>query len=301
MIPLPATNSTPAKRMRAVAGLVVYAKALQEFVFQPTYLSVGNDMGPALSALLAVNPEQDAFVRAALLKALPDHQKKCRDGCAKRVVECVLAAVSGLVPADEHETFKSQLTQLTSGLCVKWQHVQRLQERVEPSFTLDALDGWKPLPALPILPAANNGVTVTPPPRSGGKGHHPGPQEMERALLTTADVVKVVWPAFVATGLEQPADEEDGPSDLVHHGYVLTRAEIQDAANEEMPRRVMRRTIREANPATQKKKRDSGIFYLKERPMDRTSNSSSSIGNTILASFVTCKGLETSEMTAGLL
>lgn len=43
-------------------------------------------------------------------------------------------------------------------------------------------------------------------------------------------MVKIVWPAFLATSLESLAEKEDGPSDLIHHGYVLTRADVQGAA-----------------------------------------------------------------------
>ncbi|KAK0385342.1 hypothetical protein NLU13_7818 [Sarocladium strictum] len=259
-IPLPATNSPLAKHMRVTAGLAIYANALKEFVFHPTYLSVGNTMGPFLNALLGADPDQDRFIRAALLKALPDQQKKCREQCTTRVVDSVITAVSGLIPPDQHGAFQSQLTHLTHELCEKWQTIQRLQERVQPIFALEDLDDWKPLPTTPPPPAPNDSATAAAQAGSRGQAQQPESQQPERALLSTTDVAKIIWPAFLATGLEQSGDGDEGPSDLVHHGYVLTRGDVENAANEEMPRRAQRKAFREAKPTGQKARRDSGIF-----------------------------------------
>lgn len=259
MIPLPASNSTPAKRMRTIAGLAIFSRALENFVFQPSYLSVGSDMKQALDALPGANLDQDSFVRAVLLKVLPDQQNICRDMCAERVADEVVAALSGWVPADEHATFKSRLGHITRDLCVNWQRVQKLHERVEPSFVFETLDDWKPLPTLLDPLPSSNGVEVTPP-HHGRRDSQPGPQELAPVTLTTTEVLKVVWPAFLATTLEQPADDEESTSDLVHHGYVLTRADTEGAANEEMPRRAMRRATRESRAASQRTRRDSAVF-----------------------------------------
>ncbi|KAK0367437.1 hypothetical protein CLIM01_15206, partial [Colletotrichum limetticola] len=50
-IPIPASNSTQAKQMRATAGLIIYARALARYVFRPTYFSQESDDKELLDAL----------------------------------------------------------------------------------------------------------------------------------------------------------------------------------------------------------------------------------------------------------
>ncbi|KAK2024526.1 hypothetical protein LX32DRAFT_598617, partial [Colletotrichum zoysiae] len=69
-IPLPASNSVDAKQMRATAGLAIYSRALEKYVFRPTYLSLGTDAEDVLDELPAVDSFQDALVRAVLLEVL---------------------------------------------------------------------------------------------------------------------------------------------------------------------------------------------------------------------------------------
>ncbi|EGY23795.1 uncharacterized protein VDAG_05233 [Verticillium dahliae VdLs.17] len=75
-IPLPASDSAHAKRMRTIAGLVIYARALTTFIFQLTYVSVENDTEKALDVLPTANPEQDKFVRAVLLRLVQKLNKR---------------------------------------------------------------------------------------------------------------------------------------------------------------------------------------------------------------------------------
>ncbi|KAM0274953.1 hypothetical protein ACHAQH_007721 [Verticillium albo-atrum] len=78
LIPLPASNSAHAKRMRTVAGLAIYARALAKHVFRQTYLTVDDSTERVLRTLQAANPTQDVFVRAVLLKVLPEQQRHGR-------------------------------------------------------------------------------------------------------------------------------------------------------------------------------------------------------------------------------
>ncbi|WQF77016.1 hypothetical protein CDEST_02030 [Colletotrichum destructivum] len=249
-IPLPVSNSTDAKQMRTIAGLVIYARALSEYVFRPTYLSLGTSADDVLDALPAANAFQDSLVRAMLLKVLPEQQKTRQDDCAERVVEEVLTAVAGWVPTDQHATFRSQLRHLTSVLCSNWQRVQRLCERVEPCFAFETPDDWQLMSSWTDPVASDNRAKIAP-------LRH---QELEPAALSADDVAKVVWPAFLATSVEQPADEEESPSDLVRHGIVLTRAEIQGAKDEESSRRARRKVTRDSDPTALKRRRDSAVF-----------------------------------------
>ncbi|KAK2041011.1 hypothetical protein LZ31DRAFT_557344 [Colletotrichum somersetense] len=258
-IPLPASNSADAKQMRAAAGLAIYSRALEKYVLRPTYLSLGTDAEDVLDELPAVDSFQDALVRAVLLKVLPDQQNARRDACANRVVDEVLSAVAGWVPTDQHAPFKSQLGRLTSLLCSSWQRVQRVHERVESTFTFGTPTDWQLLPSwIDTIPSDNNSRTA--PPLQGDKERPPRHRDLEPAPLSVGDVPKVVWPAFIATSPEQSVGEQEGAWVLVHHGFVLTRANIRGAATEESQARAGRKPTRDSNAPAQRGRRDSAVF-----------------------------------------
>ncbi|KAK2778387.1 hypothetical protein CKAH01_11784 [Colletotrichum kahawae] len=145
-------------------------------------------------------------------------------------------------------------------LCGAWRRVQRLQERVEPCFTFETLDDWQQLPPwIDTVPLANR-AKVSPSRQEKG-GRQPLQETPKLVGFLTQDVVKVVWPAFLSVGLEQAAEEEEGGvSDPVCHGYVFTRAGVQDAVDEDTPRRAMRRAMRNGNAVAQRNRRDSAVF-----------------------------------------
>ncbi|KAK1674271.1 hypothetical protein BDP55DRAFT_554823 [Colletotrichum godetiae] len=259
-IPLPASNSTQAKQMRATAGLIIYARALTRYVFRPTYFSQESDDKELLDALPTTNAFQDTVVRAVLLEVLPDKQRMRQEACAEHVIEDVIAATVGWVPADRRATLRSRLSSLTSMLCGAWQRVQRLRERVEPCFTFETLDDWQQLPPWVDTVPSDNRAKASPP-RQGKGGHQPRQEHSKLVGFSTQDVFQVVWPAFLVIGLEQGTEEEEeGTSDLVCHGYVLTRAGVQDAEDEDTPRRAMRRAMRHSNAVAQRNRRDSAVF-----------------------------------------
>ncbi|KAG7038304.1 MEI5 protein [Colletotrichum scovillei] len=268
-IPIPASNSTQAKQMRATAGLIIYARALTRYVFRPTYFSQDSDAKEMLDALPTTNAFQDTLVRAVLLEVLPDKQRMRQDACAEHVIEDVMAAIVGWVTADRRVALRSRLSNLTSMLCGAWQRVQRLHERVEPCFTFETLDDWQQLPPwIDTVPLANR-VKVSPSRQEKG-GHQPLQETPKLVGFSTQDIVKVVWPAFLSVGLEQAAEEEEGGvSDLVCHRYVLTRTGVQDAVDEDTPQRAIQRAIRNGNTIAQKNKRDSAVF-LSHRAFDRS-------------------------------
>ena len=117
-LPLPSTNSHTAKGMRVAASLRVFAHALSTCVFRPTYIVQDNSIDDALAELAKHNAEQDVYVRAALLKALPERQRRCREDGIRRAVQDVVEAVAGWIPeADVHE-FHSELGAVTKNVMV---------------------------------------------------------------------------------------------------------------------------------------------------------------------------------------
>ncbi|CRK11287.1 hypothetical protein BN1708_010093, partial [Verticillium longisporum] len=222
LIPLPASNSAHAKRMRTAAGLAIYARALSKHVFRQTYLTVNDSTERVLHTLQAANATQDVFVRAVLLKVLPEQQRQCQEECATHAVDEVLVAVGGWLSADQRATFKSRLGHLTSVLCGEWQRVQVLNERVEPCLSIKTPDDWLPLPTLGDPVAVDDGA--------GSRGRQTRQQDTHTEL-SASEMVKILWPAFLAFSPEQAAEEEEIPPVLIHHGYALTRVDVQGAAD----------------------------------------------------------------------
>ena len=254
-IPLPVSNSVHARQMRAIAGLVIYSRALATSAFLPTYISTGDTKG-TLGALLEEDPSQDAFVRAVLLKVMPAQQKIHKNACAQRIVEEVLEAIAGWVPEDRLDTFKTRLGHLTGVLCGHWERVQKIHEKVVPSFDFEDPEDWQTLPWKDSGSTSDDSRTNTPP-RQGNSPGQTRQRESEPKAISEDDIVKYVWPAFLA----EPSGEDDvGTPELVQHGYVLTRADVQGAANEEMSRRNMRRVTRESNGVAARRRRDSAVF-----------------------------------------
>lgn len=253
--PLPASNLTPAKKMRVVAGLAIYSRTLTTHVFRLNYLSLNPDVEEALETLHTKDVLQGTLVRAVLLKVLPDLQKTNREACAKSVVNEVYEVLAGLMPLNLHVKFKARLGQLTKTLCGDWEAVQTVHERIQPCFALESEDDWKRLPSVPDSAAQTaNGAKPTQRQKEG-KQHQLRYQDPETSIISKETLAKVVWPAFLAI-------EEDGTPELVSCGYVILPADFEDAATEDTRKRVMRRATREGNPGTrgERKRRDSAVF-----------------------------------------
>ncbi|KAI6781959.1 uncharacterized protein J7T54_005170 [Emericellopsis cladophorae] len=255
-IPLPTTNSIAAKRMRAIVGLSIYSKALDKHIFRSTFFPLGPECDNILDTLPTVNPDQDALVRAVLLKVAPEEQDKHREHCVERTVNEVASTFAGWLSTDQRSQFRSRLDNLTRKITTVWQRVQKLNERVKPHFVLDALDDWLPLSKVAAgLVPTDHGVKTAPSRQESANGQ----TKTVPGALTADDIVRVVWPAFVVPNVVATNNEEC-PTELVYTGYVLTRDDVQSAADEELPQRVMRRATRNGSTPAQKKRRDSVSF-----------------------------------------
>ncbi|KAH0421789.1 hypothetical protein CcaCcLH18_13226 [Colletotrichum camelliae] len=220
-IPIPASNSVNGKKMRAVAGLIICGRALAIHVFRPTYLSMGSDVEELLRALAMAKPSQEMFVRAVLHEVFPEQQRMRGDRCSELVVN---------------------------------KRIQRLDEKIEPCFVLKTPYDWQPLPKWIDAVAPDNYTRATTP-GEGNKEHQTQQKDSKPVMLSASEIVKIVWPAFLTT-----ADDEAGASDPVCPGYVLTRAEVQGAEDEENSRRAARRAARNPNGGSQRNRRDSAVF-----------------------------------------
>ncbi|KAH8662659.1 hypothetical protein BGZ61DRAFT_485146 [Ilyonectria robusta] len=272
-IPLPASNSPGAKRMRIVAGLVIFGEALADYIFRPTHTAQDSELDDVLGRLGTQNYLQEMYVRAALLRVLPDRQRKNQEAAVKSVVTHVSDVLGVLMPSSRRGEFESRLKLVSDEICHGWSQVQQLEERVRPSFSFDFAEEWQPLPS--SGPQTSTKPNPSPSTQSTTQQQKNGRQTQQQPkprpeVLTKEEFKEVAWPAFLATNPEQAQDGDGANSSSwvsIHRGYVLTKAQAKGAeqertAEEEASRRV-RKTIRQNDGndprQTQRKRRDSGI------------------------------------------
>lgn len=273
-IPLPASNSTFAKQIRVVAGLVIFGKALAKYIFRSTYITLGGELDDVLSDLDTQNPLHEMYLRAVLLKVLPETQRKNQGIAVKSVVADVSDALSVLVPPSQQGEFDSRLKQVSDEICQDWLQVQQLQESVRPSFSFDFPAEWQPLPPpfaqLASTPSSSTSSSTQSPTqqKKGGRQSQQQPTPNPQSLTNEA-FKEVAWPAFLVPTPEQVQDADDANVwVLVYQGYVLTKTQAKGAEQErdaeEQASRRARKTTRQnggdSGPA-QRKRRDSGIFF----------------------------------------
>lgn len=252
--PLPASNSLIAKELRVASGVTVYGHALAKHVWRSTYIVQNNEMDRTLEALAYQDPLHEAYLRAVLLKVLPERQGRAKDACVKRAVADVMDGVARLVPAEQRDAFESRLKLVSSKICNHWTLVQRLEEKVEPNFSLfnTCQGGWRPLPTLTGLGGGNNNASQGLPQATQGRQQK---QDASKTAHSATDgVARVVWPAFVYMSAQQVGET------LLQPGYTLMHAQVA-AADTDVSRRASRRVKRQNEVAIpERKRRDSGIF-----------------------------------------
>lgn len=252
--PLPASNTPAGKRFRVAIGVTIYGRALAKHVWRPTYIAQDNELDKALDALGYQDPLHEAYLRAVLLKVLPERQTRCKDACVRKAVTDVVDGVAGLVPAEHRDAFEARLKIVSSKICSSWSLVQKLEEKVEPNFSLfnACHEGWRSLPALLDQRKPSHGALQTPPQTAQGRPRKP---DANGQTATSGEgVARVVWPAFVYMSSQL------GGETLLQPGYTLTLAQMAEA-DTDVSRRASRRTKRQNDAAGPgRRRRDSGIF-----------------------------------------
>lgn len=136
-LPLPNTNSPSAKDMRVAAGLLIFARAIANYVLRLTYLVKDKGIDNVLAELAKQDVNQEVYVRASLLKILLDRQSRGR------------------------QEFRSNLESVTGKIASSWSLLQMLEENIKPSFEREFRQDWKPLLAQPITGPVEPAVALT--------------------------------------------------------------------------------------------------------------------------------------------
>lgn len=220
-LPLPASNTHIAKQMRVIAGLIVCGKALDDHVFRATYITGSKDNGldRALQRLASQNPRQEAYLRAVLLKVLPDDQQRSRERSIKQAIQQVLAAVGKW--SGDADSFESGLQSICLEASNSWQLVLEVEDRIMPEFTVEVGSEWQQLPTIQASASSRAVSTgqakaqVRPQKQQAG----PAPKTTQ-GPLTRNKVANVVWPAFLAAASHAADDAPDDPPVVPVHEHA---------------------------------------------------------------------------------
>lgn len=255
-LPLRPTNSSVAKQMRVVAGLMTCGKALEKHLFRDSFLTRDPELNEALHVLAKEDQLHHAYVRAALAKVLPAAQDQCRAHSVESAINDIVTAIGKL--SSNEQSLRYGLKRLCDKAMTFWTLAQQLEDRVWPAFEVELPEEWEPIPLsvleTPTSPTdtpTNVNAPTTAEARNDGKNH-------ERLTLRESDIARVVWPTLLTAETQEPDSTVAAEPECLHHGYVLTQAQFQEA-EEEISNRAARRT-RRADMGSQRRRRDSGVF-----------------------------------------
>lgn len=260
-IPLPSSNSFAARQMRVAVGLSVLGEIFSRYIFRPTYITTGDEIDDVLISLRTESPLQEAYIRAVLLKVPVLSKRRLTGGEShtRKVAMSMLDVVGALIPAEQRGNFQSDFMQLYAKAAANWVPVQQMQEAVHVTFHYDLPEDWKPLP---IETENNRTSTDTASSKSIGR-------DRQRKILSPTQqqkhesIVGIVWPCFLAMNLPEGDSSYEESFQLIHPGYVLTKAQVEDAEQEEFSRRAARKHSRRSVPesvVTQRARRMSAGF-----------------------------------------
>lgn len=208
-IPLPASNSVAAKSMRTTVILAILARLIDKHIFHPTFLlETDSGLREILVRQAVLHRSRESFTRSLLLNMFPEEQQSRSERMVSVVLQEMAPYVRNLLPLDEINMFQEKLRPLICAGRDVWMSIQRLRERLEPSFELIQFEDfdWKKI--------ALKGVSTEQPSRN--RTPKAGPKDDEAVLM--------IFPRFCIV-------EDEDPYPL-SRGIVITKSQIDEATQE---------------------------------------------------------------------
>jgi hypothetical protein len=208
-LPLPRSNSPPAKRMRIAAMLAIISRCIDQHIFHPTYI-LGEDedkddgIRPLLVNLATANSRKESHLRAVLLSIEPEKQAENASKKVGQVVAEVASYAQHVLSAGQCKKFKSGLEQLVQQALEAWQMAQCTRDKFETLFALDDDFEWQ-------LLGFEEGNTVN------------GDQSTAK-VVEIGEELLVIFPRICFIGDEECA--------LATDGVVLMKSQALEAAKE---------------------------------------------------------------------
>ncbi|KAF2995913.1 hypothetical protein E8E14_002031 [Neopestalotiopsis sp. 37M] len=211
--PMLNSNSSDAKYMRIALAMLVAAQALEEHIFQATYLLEDNSLCQILSQMAENDPVREAHVRALLLPIEPQNGliQERLDRCVKQIK----SVVSVMVADSQKEKFSEDLKHTCAQICTQWTDLQKLKGRI----TLELEEPFEEDPCMLLSSFIRGDLNRSQ--RANGQStpkKEPQSVDYEHAEL-------IVWPAFL---LEVPGQKDVRLQNCV----VLSADQVENAKSE---------------------------------------------------------------------
>lgn len=133
-VPLPQTNSVHAKQMRIAVVLAHLARAVDKYLFDPTYiLGAESGLREVFLDQAVRDYKRESFCRAILL-SMPLDEQDIEDRI-ESVVEEVVPPVEDLL-SDAAEQFGADVAEFAMKAYQVWRIMQRTTKRFEPKFNV---------------------------------------------------------------------------------------------------------------------------------------------------------------------
>ncbi|VUC38024.1 unnamed protein product [Clonostachys rosea] len=240
-LPLPMSNTVPAKHMRFAVGLAVLAYALTKHVFQPIYISEDQDELARLLTKIG-NEDQEVHVRSVLLQI---QGEKCGQARAKNAAQEVLKSIRPLVPPLLFEECERDTRKVCNAALEVWGSIQHLTELVIAAFkpTMAPTEEGLKLPESPSKTQATREASKTPDVSNKGgpsKAKSGGVQNQPRAspdasTPSSEEAVYHIWPEFSTS------------EETIYPSQFLTWVQVRPAMNEFRREETKRKETRTSN------------------------------------------------------
>ncbi|KAF2103310.1 hypothetical protein NA57DRAFT_72286 [Rhizodiscina lignyota] len=206
-VPLPRTNSAPAKQMRIAVILAIIARLLDKHIFYLTHeLEEHSGIRTTLLQIAVDHSAKESFVRSVLLSLSPEDEEATTERI-NTFREQVMAYVEELLGTSAAATFNSELEKIARSAYETWDAVRTTTERYEPTFDADIEQfEWNTLDLDAAVPNENTRRAAI----SGGRD----------------DELLIVLPQFYVV-------KNNKPPQLIADGTVLRRSQSLAAAQEE--------------------------------------------------------------------
>lgn len=136
-VPLPASNTNVAKKMRLAIFMGLLARELVENIFQPLYITPGeSEILSILHGLAEKDPEKESYCRAILLAMSPEKQNTMLKERKKTFLQNVGSYVYDLLPGMQYDELRQSLKVVLDRACETWRFFQYSRNRYEPDFNL---------------------------------------------------------------------------------------------------------------------------------------------------------------------
>ncbi|KAF2970473.1 hypothetical protein GQX73_g3091 [Xylaria multiplex] len=238
-IPMPASNSVHAKRVRIAAFLRLLGYRLADQIFIPFYMphhtSNGNHNLPTgidpftllLSNLSETDPRRELHLRSVLLEISPQEQREVALRKAADIADEIFSDMYHLVISSHHEAFLKEIHRVCELAVKSWDTLRSLKAKIEP-FTVTEEDTekyWLP------VELENSGVGKKS--QANGKPNGLGSKPSMHSLKS-ANKVTLIWPGF------------SYGSEVLKQGYMLLDSQVERAEEEARPSKRYVRAMQRA-------------------------------------------------------